>query len=582
MRAPLQTLGSGMASLAIALFMPSAAFGQAQQPEKESGSAKAAVGFGTISGRVALQDGRPADGVLVYVRASDGPAAQVLTDAEGNFSATAVAGKSYVVDAEFPGYLRARSIGPVAPGYRIEDKVSLTLLKGGVVTGRVTTENGEPVVGLPVALVLVRRDGLQFPPWYGAGNGLTDDRGIYRFFGLAPGGYLVVANSPYRRDNSTISGFEQNLAVYYPSSSQADATEVIVEAGREVSGIDIRFRKERGYSVLGNIERKPESGCAAMVELLQKSSGQPFSYASAREGSDGCSFAFDGIPDGEYGLVATQGLGQDQMVASEERRIAVKGADVSGIRLALSPLGSIYGRVIYESLADSSRPAECKAAPILPERTRIAATIARKKGDIGPGSLRFQSASSSPTSTGGFVLNRLAPGTFTLAVSSAEARWYVKSITMPATPRGVINVGRDGIALKSGENVTGVAITLTEGAGSVMGNIRNYAGDARARWRLFLVPKENAFAEDVFRYRLATIDDISRFYFNGVPPGQYWLVARPRSDDRSQTTTASPAMWDSSERVRLRKEGETAANLVEVKSCQTIQGYSMILPSPDR
>jgi hypothetical protein len=570
-----RTVGSGLFSLTIALGA------QAQQPGKEASSAKPAVGSSTLTGRVLLEDGRPAEGATVDVRSVRGGTGQAtLTDADGRFSVSATATDSYIVIVNLPGYFAVQTSGRFPTGYRAGDTVSIILLKGGVITGRVTTRNGDPVVGVSVSTMPVRnKDG---QPVSGGMSGLprlTDDRGIYRIFGLSPGGYLVVANPP-RRTFSGISAFDQSLPVYYPSADRADAAEVAVQAGGEASGIDIYFRKVRGHAVTGTVEGLNGPSQTDSIDLMEATSSSPFSSTSSQAGTDARSFLFEGIPDGEYELLATRFLTQGEFAASEQSRIVVKGADVSGIKLTVRPLASLAGKAVLEASPGTTRPSECKGpVPILPGQVLVQASIPRKKDDVGPVYARFRSSSDRVKANGEFLLRNLDVGTFRVAARLPEDQWYVKSITAPrpGTPRSPIDIARDGIAIKPSEHQTDLTIRIAEGAGSFRGRINVDGSDGRAHWRIFLVPKAAALADDVLRYDETVANPEGNFGFRYLAPGQYWLLARPIGDRRLQAS-ANPVAWDAVERVKLRREAESAANLVEVKACQGVSGYSLKSP----
>ena len=77
--------------------------------------------------------------------------------------------------------------------YRIGDSVTITMFKGGVINGTVTDTDGQPVVALRVrALMLRDANGQQSNPSM-MSERLTDDRGVYRLYGLEPGTYVVSA-----------------------------------------------------------------------------------------------------------------------------------------------------------------------------------------------------------------------------------------------------------------------------------------------------------------------------------------------------------------------------------------------------
>src|SRR5882762_727709 len=144
---------------------------------------------GTISGRVVNESGQPLVNAAVYVRSinSVGFGRTTSTDSEGSFQVGGLDPASYSVSASIPTYT-SPTPDPErteANFYRVGDSVKLELIKGGVVTGTVTTGSGEPVVGVRVRASMIR-NAIGQPPTYGSvfRERTTDDRGVYRIYGL--------------------------------------------------------------------------------------------------------------------------------------------------------------------------------------------------------------------------------------------------------------------------------------------------------------------------------------------------------------------------------------------------------------
>src|SRR5262249_60725426 len=93
---------------------------------------------------------------------------------------------------------------------------------------------------------------------FGFGDGVTDDRGIYRIYGLLPGVYIVSIGIGAENglDDAQI---KRDAPTYYPSATRDTATEINLRGGEEVSGIDIRHRGGRGRVVGGSISGGTES-----------------------------------------------------------------------------------------------------------------------------------------------------------------------------------------------------------------------------------------------------------------------------------------------------------------------------------
>src|SRR5262245_15192718 len=77
----------------------------------------------------------------------------------------------------------------------------------GVITGRVTTLKGEPMVGVKVTALMVKNlNGDPDLRQFGARPRYADDHGVYRIYGLRPGIYVVFTSGEVRA--SSISPYE--------------------------------------------------------------------------------------------------------------------------------------------------------------------------------------------------------------------------------------------------------------------------------------------------------------------------------------------------------------------------------------
>jgi len=235
------------------------ALGQTQQPRTESGDAT-----GAISGKVVNENGQRLPGAVVQIRAvgGNGPGQTTATNREGEFRASGLDRAWYIVSATMPAYTpqpRDPSL-PQQPTYNLGDSVTLTLIKGGVVTGAVTNATGDPVVAVSVRVQMSRdANGRR------TANGFrrempTDDRGVYRVYGLLPGTYVVSAGGPNYYGPSEQSPFDNDIPTYAPSSTRDNATEISVRGGEEVANIDIRYRGEQGRMISGVVNAQNSGG----------------------------------------------------------------------------------------------------------------------------------------------------------------------------------------------------------------------------------------------------------------------------------------------------------------------------------
>ena len=528
---------------------------------------------GAISGRVVTEDGQPVPRATVSITASGKTDSRVSvnTDEEGNFRAEGLNAAAYVVSASAPGYVvRPRSEGGArrAGLNYIGEVVTLTMLKGGVITGRVVNDAGEPVVGVPVMAERVRdEDGRPLPaPEKAAAlsQRQTDDHGVYRWYGLAPGSYVIYAGASGGVAPRP-SPFAGRMLIYHPSATRNTAAEVTVRGAEEISGIDIRFRIARGYVISGKITGIPATGGSAQVVLLKAGSDLLLATTSPQPSGLENGYALYGVPNGEYEIIAARDFSDDENAfASSPRRVVVNGRDAGGIDLAMAPLAGLAGRVALEKAAR-----KCEVA----RDSRLNEIIVRarrdepgEKSDAPPSPLWTQ-PSGEANEAGAFSIRGLKAGRYRLEPLLQGADWYVKEMRLNGAPAAG-DIARNGVTLKSGERRAGALITLGVGAASLKGKVIGVAGTSLLmRMSAHLAPAEPEARDEAARYVEARVESDGAFSFSNVAPGKYWLLARPIAEEPNDKPTR-PAAWDVAERAKLRREAEAANIAIELKPCQ--------------
>jgi hypothetical protein len=545
-----------------------------------------------ITGRVATEDGGGLPGVtvsLIPVAAdrrtiSSGPQNRTLTDGDGNFKFTGLAPRVYSVSASSAKGYVPKPI-PVDEsqdsGYhRIGSNVTITMIKGGAITGRVTNALGEPLIGVQVNAAMVRGSGRNTDRGSSGRSGLTDDRGIYRIYGLSPGTYVVFTRNRYGPFPSPYDG---DAPTYYPSSTRETAAEVTVAGGDEASGVDIRYRGDRGHAVSGTINYSgpPVSAYIRfMVALTNTVTGVVRSDADFI----GTGFAIYGVTDGEYELTFRWRLSSnEEVLASSPRRVVVKGADVGGIELKMLPLGVIAGKFALE---DTQGVCQSKRKWSL-EEALLAIRPGPKPGGATPA--RSQIVINGLTGKGEFTVYDLAADRYFLEPRLPNENWYLKAIIAPASAsantggaaaRGPssADISRNGITLKAGEKITGVVATIADGAAGLSGKVIPASGRGEgsrlpARLRIHLLPAEARAADEALRYAEAFAREDGSFLLSNLAPGKYWLIARAAPDDEMSDRPVTPIAWDASERAKLRREAMAAKNEIELQPCGRLKDY---------
>jgi hypothetical protein len=559
---------------------------QSREDERKSGAPET----GTLRGRVIDENGQPISHATVHINASLAfpQPHTTFTDDGGNFQINGLDALIYSVGASAPSYVTIpREADSLPTYYRIGDSVTISMLKGGVITGTVTSATGEPIMQIRVRAILVRDSNGQPPAALRFSPAKpTDDRGIYRIYGLTPGNYLVSAGGggPY---GYSANDHDTEAPTYAPSSTRDGAAEITVRASEETSGVDIRYRGEPGHAISGvvNGPGAPKSFSSVNISLTQIINGVPQNSTFSYQPPGRSGFAFYGVADGDYDLTAQSFLEPGEIVASELRRITVKGADATGIELVLKGLASISGHLTLET----STAVECKnkRRPLLSETLLIAHRSEKNASKARAFSNLF--AQSSPDKSGDFLLRNLAPGQFNMDVRFFAKYWYVRSVAreataiQPVTGRvGVTtrqtDVARNGISLKFGERVSGLNVTLAEGAASLRGTVKPVPGESvPPKLYFYLAPGEKENAEDVMRFFMTPVSAEGAFGINNLPPGRYWVLARAAAGNQPQSVSKLRSLEETDMRTQIRRAAEAGKTAVEFKPCENVSSFELPL-----
>ena len=516
---------------------------------------------GSVSGRVTV-GGQPAQGLVVALLSSESlrrqsPVAQAVTDTDGRFSVTNVVAGTYtvspltatmVVPANTPLLRPGRNI-TVAEGEAVED-VDFALERGGVITGQVTDASGQPVVGEHVTVAFheepksVGRDRFFFN-LFSSGGFETDDRGIYRVYGLPPGRYTVSVGESHDNDKG---GFQFGNGyvprTFHPDvTDEAKATVVEVRAGGEVTGVDIKLApRMKAYSIRGRIleaksGRPVPNVSVSYGPVLPKEVGMAAPDYGGRSNAKG-EFRIEGILPGRYALFA----GFERRFPSESVDnfysdpfiVDVTDADLSGIDVRVKPSASIAGIVVLEGTTDRAVMAR------LPELT-LAANVREQDAMRVP---RYNGSKISPD--GSFRIGGLISGKASLYLSG-----------LPSSRKGftVLRIERDGIEVPreidigQGEQLINLRVVVGYGTGVIRGEVKTESGQLSESGQLRVTAHRSG--DDPRNIFYAAADERGRFTFEGLLAGTYEVTAmaypvappgpnrRPPLRSNKQTVTIS-------------------------------------------
>jgi len=501
--------------LATGLLVVLVAAAAAQPPPRDRPQAPG-PGTGVIRGRVVRADtGEPLRRAQVSVEAQNakdlrGPVS-TMTDAQGRYEIDQLPAGSYQLKASRGGYVelaygqrrpfeRGRPL-ELAEGAVLQN-IDFALPSGGVITGRVVDEIGEPVARASVSVA--RRRYVDGQRGLVTQNGAsTDDRGEFRIFGVAPGEYVMSAVLETMDFGSR--DRVRYVPTYYPSTPAAsEAQRVTVRAGQEVPGITIALVRVATATVRGVVRAAGLAQAGPFTMVHAREIGGPRAYGSmtsAIAASDGA-FTLTGLLPGTYLVEAQSAMGSG--FASKE--VVVDGADLAGVTLTLSDGTTARGRIRFDTgePPQGLRPSEVLVMPSL----------------LDPQANGMHMSGNGPPT---------AKDDWTFEVHGLSGRGFLRAGTMGDWEmKRVLREDADvsDTPLDFSTDVDGLVIELTQKVTTVSGGVSD------DRNRPVLDATVVVFADDPARWwrqsrfiESARPDQQGRFTIRGLPPGKYVAIA---------------------------------------------------------
>ena len=330
------------------------------------GTAQRDAATAAVSGRVVEQESaRPLPDVIVTIQAANGSGRrEQATDADGQFAFSGVEPGTYALwarpDTHRSTHL-AQAFGEATPLERGDTyppaklivkagerppSPEIVMMRALAIEGRVLDYWDEPMAYVSVAAARV-----ETPQLMNAVAG-TDDRGMYRLFGLAPGTYRVCAR-PERSPIPESAEPARYTRTCHPASIvEAQAADVVLTS-RDAVNIDIRLQSLRSYTLTGTLldsAGAPADNAHVVAMLLDDESGS--SYVRSKAGT----FELTGVTPGHYLIVATIGgpeTPDDRRAPARAREtgfasIDVTSGDVNGIAVTTSKDVALNGRVVFD------------------------------------------------------------------------------------------------------------------------------------------------------------------------------------------------------------------------------------------
>lgn len=591
----------GLALLSFAFCLLPFALIAAQQPNRDLPAA-VRTGTASISGVVLTGEDtpRPLRRAIVVLNGSglQASALSVVTDDEGRFRFGSLPDGNFTLTASRPPYVQmsygqkrpARGSGvpiSVATGQQIAG-ITIKLPRGAVITGTTTDEVGGPRRGVQITLEQYRTVNGErilsraFLPGVGpiTSGSTTDDRGVFRLFGLPAGDYAVSAQLPPLQNlnqstelrqvtaaelqwaesqlrstgnaNATAAagaavqtpppppGQSVGLAkVYYPGVLDSSAAAAItLAAGEERSGVDFAIALVPTAKIEGTIigpDGQPPAGVS--LTLISGSGDNTMSMGSSNFLRGQGQFVIPNLSPGDYRVMArtTTPSSMPTLINGAPAatrpvpagvtpglwamaEVSVNGRDISGITLTLQPGMKLSGRIAFESKA-LTPPNPTAVRPFLTPQT---------PGAAGGGSALVHE-------DGTFEFSGIIPGKYRLNAGVAGA----PPASGPAwIMRSAIAKGRDiadsAVEIAPGEDVSDVLVTFTDQPAEITGSLLDAAGRPTPEYYVVVFSTNPASWFRGGRRVRPPVRPASdgKFRVHGLAAGEYYMAALTEVDQQ--------------------------------------------------
>jgi hypothetical protein len=513
------------------------------------------TGTGRILGRVVSTDtGGPLRRAQVRLTAPEIGVKTALTDAEGRFQFRELPAGRFTLNASKSGYVSVQygQTRPFEQGRPIEladkqvlDKADVAMPRGGVISGRIVDEFGDP---LPDALVSAMRQ-----TWSNGRRRLlptgrtsqTNDLGQFRMYGLPPGEYYISASlrniDIMMMDAALLGGPSSGASgstpssgyapTYFPGTTTAgNAQRVTVAVGQEAQNTDFALAPVRLAKITGTVmtsDGKPlEGGIVTAVPTSRTGEvGLALMGGSTGRTSKDGNFSIPSVAPGEYTLTvrsvriitsdggdtmmfrATIGGGGADGPESETASVpvVVSGEDLSNVVIITSKGATASGRITFEG---GAAPASSSV------RITSVATDADSPGMMAAGGATVKE-------DGSFQLKGLS-GRRLLRVNNLPPGWTLKSVRLNGD-----DVTDTGVEFKSGQDLSGLEVVASSRQTEISGGVTASNGSALKDYTVVVFSDDPQYWSLPFtRWVNGTRpDQEGRFRLSNLPAGSYNIVA---------------------------------------------------------
>lgn len=558
----------------------------AAQVRDTGGRTRPAASTASISGVVVgdTPDSRLRRAVVTLVGSGTPSTRSVVTDDDGRFAFLGLPEGRYTVVATKAAYLPSAygATRPGRPGIAIQlgrDRqvsLSIHLTRGAVLEGTLRDETGAPLSNMSIYALDAADPGSISP--FGSNSqhtATTDDRGVYRFFGLPSGRYVLAATMTVvgdgamgRRTDAEMDALLSALTTTAPGASPDahagvappitvgyaptyfpgtvaldDATTIALGPGDERLGLDFVVSAVRTGTIDGTLVvpggYSPERVKLSLVidgpRMFAPSSHPVLVQPPASDGR----FRYASVPPGHYEILArvdgpdaaaatSTGAGAGSARAPAGRTlfgaadVTTSGETLSGVAITLRPGVSVTGRVTFDS-SSAARPADLSQITIRLSTPDGGSYMSSYGDGTVVGTVLFGSGSTNVRADGTFALSTVAPRTYGLQVTQLDEiakAWWLRSAMFEG--RDVL----DEPLVVDVNDITGVELTFTDRRNVLSGSLQTAAGRPAPDYFIVVVPADRRpWRQGSRRFAFTRPASDGRFRIQDLPAGQYFLAA---------------------------------------------------------
>jgi protocatechuate 3,4-dioxygenase beta subunit len=476
-------------------------------------------GTSTLTGHVfAADSGQPLRKAQVRIFAPEiRENRMATTDAEGRYEFKEVRGGRYTISASKGSYVglsygQARSTDAPKPLQILDnqnvERVDVSLPPGGIITGRIVDEYGEPMSDVQVGPQSYQSIQGQRRLVPSGRQASTNDIGEFRLFGIAPGQYYLSATwRPINAMNN-----EERTAyapMYFPGTDNvAQARRLTVTAGQQISDVVMALKPMRATRISGTAmtsEGKPMTGGI----MVMSSAGYGFSMAANGPIRPDGTFSVTGLAPGEYTLRAQSFGPAGPNGETAAMKLTVTGEDITDLQIIGAKPSTATGRVVVDPAIASSLPSTLMV-------TAMPVEFGPMMMGMSPGRM---------ADDGTFEL-KSAPGKMRITLNGPVPGWTIRTVRLNGS-----DVTDTGIEFKPNEDISGLEVEITNKVTTITGLVTNARGETVKDYSAIAFAQDREKLKVIGRYQsTGRPDQDGRFKITGLAPTDYYIIALDKID----------------------------------------------------